>query len=1257
MKSTLGFVNNITKNNLLNKLLICSLTGFFVHSLNAAPPVNPPNIPLETGTGTVAKPNLVFLLDDSGSMEQDFLGDEMMQSLNCKTVSSTNVVNTHGRACSSNATGAATVGSTMQVNEPLNGYAADAPFFAYKFNKMYYNPEITYAPGMNYQGNSLGNQTLGSARKNIYSNATTVNLNNYFKEVYFCTKPGATAAELNNSNICRRNGVDTPNPFHYASEGYPNVTFKHPQVGNVVRPFYYKIVPIEYCDSNLNICESTSNSFTNPAYVRWCVQKEVAAQTTLVSGKYPDNFGTRSLRGVTYCQAKYDNSNNYRFPRYGKLQRVEITAAEETNFANWFTYYRNRMLAVKTSTGLAFQGLNATKRVGFMTINFGTSKFLPVKDFDASHKQAFYTMLYNQNPSGGTPSKTALSRVGRYYAGKTDGINSNMINTSTRIDPVQYSCQQNFTLFATDGYWTDGYGVDVNNNGIINVDNVDAGFSTRAEGVFDGGLGGSGQTLADVSLYYYQTDLRPDNATGAAGLDVSDNNVPTSNSDNNPAQHMVTYTMSLGLEGFMDYTPDYYKGTNTDLQNIKAGASGVCKWTSGVCNWPSPTSGANSVIDDLWHAAVNGRGRYYNTQNSDQIVSGLQDALNSLITQTASSAAAATSSPNITATDNLLFYTTYRTNKWDGEIEAREIDPNTGNIGTNRLWSARTQLNTRISDSNDSRRIYFSKPSATNGLENFTYNSLNSTERGYFDDKCSGGDNLNQCTNLWSFQRAVLNTGIPLVNWVRGQTGFETDTNGAFPLFRSREFALGDIVDSSPVYVAASPYKWNDAGYTAFANSTTSRTPMLYVGANDGMIHAINTSNGYEEWAVIPKQVMPKLYKHADTTYSANHQFSVDGTFTQMDAYINGSWKTLLVGGMGPGGNGYIALDITNPTSPKLLWEMCKDATLCAKTDSELGYSYGNPIITKRAFDNKWVVYLSAGYDNSTGRGLIYEVEAGTGNILRKLYTPTGTNASPAGVAKINAYYKNFYEDNKATALYAGDLDGNIWKWDLTSNTTNAIKLGTARDASGNAQPITTKPELGVINNNPVLFFGTGKYLNPSDYNSATIQSVYGIKDSNTDWGNLRANSQIIKQTISPTPISSTSTAAAVDWDTKIGWYFDLTSQTGERINLDPILALGTLNVISNVPGATVCTAGGNSWNYQINFLNGSFVPGTNGNIIARKLPGGLSVGQVVVRLAASGGLKNFITDASGSVNAVGVTVNLGDTKVKKSGWREIFTQ
>ncbi|HQY47973.1 MAG TPA: PilC/PilY family type IV pilus protein, partial [Usitatibacteraceae bacterium] len=853
---------------------------------------------------------------------------------------------------------------------------------------------------------------------------------------------------------------------------------------------------------------------------------------------------------------------------------------------------------------------------------------------------------------------TALHRVGRYYAGETSGINSGM-----SPDPIEFSCQQNFTLLTTDGYWNDSF------SSIGNQDNANSGYTTRAYGAYDGGLSGASNTLADVAAYYYKTDLRTSGA-------VSENNVPTSTRDQNPAQHMVTFTLGLGLEGFMEYQSDYETALTGDFAKIKAGTNNACSWTSGTCNWPVPSSNAPSTLDDLWHAAVNGRGRYFSASDPNSLTQGLQSALAALNIQTAAAAASATSSPNITETDNYIYSSTFRTVKWDGEIVAQRIDTVSGNVLPAIVWSAQALLDGRTTGNSDSRAIYTIDESGGSKRKLFTYATLSNAvaggiapERAYFDNKCTA---LSQCALLTAAQKAIANNGDHLVNWLRGQRQHESfaapETN---PPFRARDHVLGDPVNATPAFMKAPRFNFTDAVTPTYADykiANEGRQATLFIAANDGMLHALNGDTGNEMWAYVPRIVMPKLHRLATENWTVTHEFNVDGSPEIMDAYFGGSWKTVLIAGLNHGGRGYYALDVTVPSTPKVLWEICHDPTLCAISDPDVGYTHTNPVITKRPSDGKWVALLTSGLNNvspGTGRGYLFVVDLATGNILSKIDTGDGDTTTPAGLNHIAAFADNFNNDNTAKYVYGGDLLGNVWKFDMAGG--SVTRLATLRDGSGKPQSITARMELALIDGFPIVYVGTGRYLGTDDLvDPATLtppnqwayqQSLYAIKDKGTSYGNFRTGNVVQNSLLVAGPTTRTTTNNTVDWATKDGWFMDFNpgnDSPGERVNLDLQLVQGTLIVATNVPNNSACAVGGDSWIYQFDYKSGTFVQSSALGVAGQKFTGQITVGLVVVRLP-SGVFKGIATGATGTKTPFAVNIGGGGGAARRISWRELM--
>ena len=1014
------------------------------------------------------------------------------------------------------------------------------------------------------------------------------------------------------------------------------------------------------------------------------------ADGVAASVQYRENIGTWARTDIVSTNNSYPRA----VTRTDCLGSTCTYVEEMTNFANWYAYYRTRMQMMKSSAGRAFVSLGNDYRVGFITLNPGNNpsgqspsgyEYVPVSDFDATHKSTWYTRFYGIDPNSGTPLREALSRVGRYYAGVTSGINSSMTD-----DPVQYSCQQNISILTTDGFWNGNSGDNLTGGTINNQDNVNSGYSTRADGAYDGGLGGtagssfgSSNTLADVAMYYYKTDLRPDGNLGALGTDVgTDNNVPSSGKDNAPFQHMTTFTLGLGIDGVMNYQDGYEGASTGDYANIASGASN-CAWAPGVaCNWPQVRQDDPTTLDDLWHAAANGRGTYFSARDPSGLFQGLSNALAAVAIKTGAAAASSTSSPNITQTDRFIYSSTYRTQVWDGEIIAQQINTADGSVDPTIIWSAQELLNDKVDTATDTRTIHVFDSGGTNKLKAFTNAALTTGEKAHFTNQVcatttpavSPPEPLVQCTlGMPDADKVAANDPLNMIPYLRGHTGKEG------PLYRAREHTLGDTVNSTPAYVRIPPYAFADTGYSAFISAKSSRTAALYVAANDGMLHAFNGDTGDETWAYIPKAIFPTLYKLAATDYGTNHRYYVDGSPTTMDVFDTSAsaWKTILVGGLNSGGRGYYAIDVTDPTTPKGLWEFCTDSALCGVTDPDLGFTHGNPVITKRDSDGKWVVLVTSGYNNvpdatdrfpdtGNGKGYLYVLDAITGAILQKIDTGAGNTTTPLGLAKIAAFADDFAHDNTAKWVYGGDLLGNVWRFDLTASPATVMRLATLKDGSARPQSITTRPELAIKGSKPLIMIGTGRYLGTDDLvDGATLSpalpyayenSMYAFTDELTDLGDLRLRSDMQSRTLSTTsPTTRTTTNSPVmNWATKIGWYVDFnpaSASPGERLNVDPQLILGTLIFATNVPANTACSVGGDSWLYQLDYLEGTFVT-TAANAIAATKSNNATVGFVVVKLP-SGAIKIIKTESTGAKGTVGVNIGSGGAGGKRVSWRE----
>jgi len=874
---------------------------------------------------------------------------------------------------------------------------------------------------------------------------------------------------------------------------------------------------------------------------------------------------------------------------------------ERQNFANWFSYYRTRILMMKSGAGRAFATIGDSYRVGFGTIYSTPSgsttdpEFLSIGDFTQPQKDTWYSKFYATSPGGGTPLRTALSTAGRYFGGKVGP------------DPIQYSCQQNFLILTTDGYWNAGSANPVKLDGSSSVGNQDNVVSSMPRPMYDGSVSGATNTLADAAAYYYNTDLRPSTGTcntGFGGADVCEDNVPVSGRDDAPWQHMTTFTLGLGVNGQLHYASDYLAGGSVDFNSI----------TSGSLDWPKPVGDTRTAVDDLWHAAVNGRGQYFSAQNPDLLVSGIRTALSGVTARVAAGAAAATSNLEPVAGDNSAFVANYRTVKWDGDVQSRPIDLATGAISTVATWSAQAQLDGMVGAITDSRTIF----TFLGGSKvNFAPSSFTAAQKtAWFTPTASPA--LTQ-TASWTATQTAAATADTVINYLRGQTGFEEGrTANAVTLYRNREHVLGDIINGKPVYVKKPPFNYTENNYQSFksSNAIQNRQGMVYVAANDGMLHAFNSDTGVETWAYVPSFVLPNLKYLADDNYGSAHRYSVDGSPTVSDVWNGSAWKTILVAGLNAGGKGYYALDVTNPASPVVLWEF---------SDANLGLSYGNPVIGKLA-DGTWVVAFTSGYNNTDGVGRLFVLNAYTGALKFTLSTGVGAPGNPSGLGKISAWVDDALNDNTIKRIYGGDMLGNLWRFDVNDlippSGNEATQLAFFQTAGG-AQPVTTVPELGLVGNKPIVFVGTGRYLGASDVADTSQQSLYAILDKleATGIGNARsATCPLVQQTVSNIDANTRTTSTQpVDLATKCGWFLDFPAVSAgsgsERVNVDPKLQLGVLAVATNVPANNICTVGGSSFLYFFDYATGQFVSTSAGNVAGTRLGNAIVVGLNTYRL------------------------------------------
>jgi len=995
-------------------------------------------------------------------------------------------------------------------------------------------------------------------------------------------------------------------------------------------PHYFNINPIEYCDTaKLKNCSFTETAtFKFPSFVRYC---KTEAQAT--------NAG--AMPAAAECQKLY--SSTFKFARYGLFERIEVKSGntffkypnrtdcagsfgaggcnydeEMTNLANWYAYYRNRIQLMKSASGNAFNALGNSYRVGFMTINQPelAGQYLPISDFgttdDSSgsfsansftpnQKRDWLINLYKIFPKDTTPLKEALSVAGRVFAGKKPIPAPAGWTTSN--DPMQYACQQNFTLLTTDGYWNDavsGKQVD----GTTVIANFDGGSTARPK--YEGPVVRNG-TLADVAKYYADTDIRDEGfniaspAFNSCQGAVAGEDVCSSLKGN---QKMTTLTLGLGVDGELSYTDSNYDGAiSGDFFDIK----------NGPLNWPNPVANQASAVDDLWHAAVNGDGTYFSAKSPKELKESLEEAIAKIDEKLKSGSPAAVSSLEPTGGD-YGFSTSYVAEEWSGNLVARELSTSLGSFyssvtPTAAEWCAdnksildlsitacpnTNKLSDRVTAAGENnRKIYTAKDDGSGDLVEFKHGLLSAAQKNYFSAGYLNGK-LTQYTSLAA--NIVAAGGDSLVKFLRGQTAHEDESANPVNqrIYRNRSAVLGDITDSNPLHVGKPLFNYAEGGYNKFRDNSNiaAANKTVYVGANDGMLHAFDADNGSERWAYIPSILLPKLHKLADFNYSSGHSNYVNGDPVVGDICVSGcttdtgTWKTILVGGLAQGGKGYYALDITDPTNPSLLWEFS------SADDSDLGFSYGMPVITKRT-DGTWVVLVSSGYNNgSSGRLFVLKADlgstAGKADKLSEIVTPA---ASDSGLAQISGLALNNQTNNQTKYVYGGDLLGNLWKFDI-----DAASVSLFATVAPN-QAITVPPIVIKDKSDTLVLFGTGKLLELSDILTTQTQSLYAMRDDGTEtFTDPHGNSDFEEHTFTTDLGAKTRKVSAhIDGQGAKGWYIDL--DPGERQTVMAQLLGGVLTVPTIVKKGDACSPEGFSWVNQLNYSTGSSLdndPDTN---------------------------------------------------------------
>lgn len=529
---------------------------------------------------------------------------------------------------------------------------------------------------------------------------------------------------------------------------------------------------------------------------------------------------------------------------------------------------------------------------------------------------------------------------------------------------------------------------------------------------------------------------------------------------------------------------------------------------------------------------------YFLQSNARGVLKAFDDIFARASTSARSIAGAAVQSKNLIASaGNVVYQGAFDTSDWTGDLLALPVSvtastatpPNVVTISSIPTWSAATQLAAMATPAT-TRKIVVGKVGATANpvATPFTWTGIEASLLSALDKATptSAADGL-------AHDR---------LDYLRGDSAKENNP------FRKRNKLLGDIINSGVAYSGLPATNISGSGYAAFQTSNASRTAAVFVGANDGMLHAFNATNGNELFAYIPSWLGPKLPALTAPTYVNNHQSFMDGTPVVAEAQVASSWKTVLIAGTGGGGQGVFALDVTNPAAfdeNKVMWEFTH------ADDPDMGNVIGRPQILKlrtSAYGDtatyKWFAVVGSGVNNyvadstglfGSGYPALFLLDlakpAGTawtlGTNYYKISVPVngnldyltayiatgGTSLTASKATGLINFKATLGNAREVAQIYLGDLHGQLWKLDFSLLGTadwnmkklSPFKTGTApyplyiaKDASANVQPITMPPSIanGPIPGTRYVLFGTGKYLETSDKITTSNQSVYMVYDN-----------------------------------------------------------------------------------------------------------------------------------------------------------------
>jgi type IV pilus assembly protein PilY1 len=1128
----------------ISALLLCLTTNVVAQTISQKPLLS---------VSSTAKPNLLFMLDNSGSMNLNFVPDNFLSSFEFPS-------------------------PTTATMNPVAAYRSS---FA---NKLFYDPTIRYLPRVDYSGTQLENATEASALAYTKFWSGSAAANGIFYTDFNNSKP------LCGGGLCQYFTISA-NPNEVRYEGtYSNDLVYHlctsVNAANKCTSTAQYTVPQNSATYTLTAQidkpATRTDCKADPTKCTWQEER----QNALNWQQYYSSrlTATQTAAGQAFADARYDNA--FRLG-YGRMNKPAVVTQDNTGSITFVTSFPRTVDDSATVTGVANTSL-IRRAVRPFTNNEALATGFKTEKTD------FFTWLYGQTGGGGTPTKQLLEASGNYF-GNTTTTGPWSASPAIGSTEAQLSCRRNNTIVFSDGAYnnTEVSPVpaelrNVDNGDFTNLANTTHTDSKSVTFVYSTTPSKTAtyitypdaatNTLADMAAKFWIQDLRPD---------LPDTLNPVSG---NPAywQHMVTYSIGYGI-----------RGSVTDAQIARYNQDYLLGITPTALAWGAPNTNIN-IINDFVHAGYSGRGKSYSVVTANQVKNAFNDILSRTTQQAGSDAGVAVADTNSslsTLAGEFKYVPSYSILESSGDVAAFVLSANGDVSSTTPAWLASrnipgfaTRTLVTMSGTNVPTDLTGTFAALPGDVKTALGPQANDAFIEYLRGKATGIDT--STNEIYRLRASLMGT---IVNsppaYIRGSLNMGYTTT---------------LVTSSATVPGISKY-------SAFRTAKTNNSlGILLAPSNDGIVHAINPRTGEEVMGYMPRAAMSKLQNFGASDYT--HKYIVDGPVNEGDIYDGSNWKSVAIGTGGRGGQYVYAMSIptlATATAPLTAPAMDKNSLLWEVNNTTAGFNNLGYVLNQPQTgflpDGTWVAVFGNGYNSATGEASLFVVNALTGEFIQEISTNQGSLSKPNALGGVTLVRG---KNRQVVAAIAGDRLGNMWKFDLRVRGSGDIAFKDKKPlfTSLDKRPFTAAPAWRPLNNGMLVVAATGELVADTDAADLATNTIYGVLDKTPIGGDedekeFEAPADMSKlQLQTSTAVVSTATNAfsfytvsrnLVDYTKQSGWRLDMTYEAGQRSIADVLNFGQTVVVATVVPpvvsNAESCPAGNSApgYIYQIDAETG----------------------------------------------------------------------